>query len=104
MPWRREGSQLREISPKASLDLLAASWHGAPGVLEKFSSTLLITPIMRAQCIFSRGGDTRSNPTVTGALGLRCLCLVSSIVVAQPELNFTQRKLLCLQISVYLFI
>lgn len=25
-----EGSQLREIAPKASFDLLAGSWHGAP--------------------------------------------------------------------------
>lgn len=94
MPWRRKGSQLREISPKFLLWLAGRQLAWSPRVLEKFSNTLLITPIMRAQRMFSHCGDTRSNSTPKAALwsGLRlpCLCLFSSIVIAQLELNFTQ--------------
>lgn len=67
---RKVPSSVREIPPKASFDLPAGSWHGPPGVLETFSNTLLITPIMRAQYIHSHShcGATRSNPTIKAAL------------------------------------
>lgn len=91
MPWRRFPAQ-RNCS-QSFLWLAGRQLAWSPRVFEKFPNTLLITPIMRAQGMFSCCGDTRSNSTTKAALwsGLRlpCLCLFSSIVIVQLELNFT---------------
>lgn len=60
MPWRRFPAQ-RNCS-QIFLWLAGRQLAGSPRALEKFSNTLFITPIMRAQGIFSHCGDTNAIP------------------------------------------